>query len=54
MTSAVRQLIEELGFEYPTFRLLRGHPLVRARQLDRHIRNPNVQRLAIGEAAMLG
>src|SRR6185503_498038 len=35
-------------------RLLRVHPLVRARQLDRHIRNKDVEGLAVGEAAMLG
>jgi hypothetical protein len=34
--------------------LLRVHPLIRSRQLDRHIRNKDVQGLAIGEAAMLG
>ena len=34
--------------------LLRGHPLIRACQLDCHVRKKNVQRLAIGEAAMVG
>ena len=43
-----------VGSKKPTFRLLRGHPLVRPRDLNRHISNKDVQRLAIGEAAMLG
>jgi hypothetical protein len=36
------------------FFLLRVHPFIRSGQLDRHIRNKDVQGLAIGEAAMLG
>ena len=43
-----------VGPERKNPRLLRSHPLVRARELDGHIRNPEVQGLAIGVAAVLG
>ena len=42
------------GSNKPTLRLLRFHPFIRACHLDRHIRNKDVQRLAVGGAAMLG
>ena len=35
-------------------RSLRLHPGIRPRQLNRNVRNKNVQRLAVGGAAMLG
>jgi hypothetical protein len=45
---------KQLVSNKPTFRLLCGHPLIRTRQLNRYVRKPDVQGLAIGEAAMLG
>jgi hypothetical protein len=35
-------------------RSLRLHPGIRPRQLNRNVRNKNVQGLAVGGAAMLG